>query len=251
MSTLLAVRGVSKAFGGFQAVGGVDLAVEASTRHAVIGPNGAGKTTFFNLLTGLMRPDTGSVELAGTQLVGLPPHRIARAGISRAFQITNIFGRLSVRQNVQIALLAASGRSNRPWGNGWSENVGEADEILAEVGLATAADTPAASLSHGDQRAIELAIALAHRPRLLILDEPTAGMAPAETGRTMELVRRVVAERGITLLFSEHDMEVVFGTADRITVLSQGRILAEGTPEAVRADASVREVYLGTADAQG
>lgn len=251
MSTLLAVRGVSKSFGGFQAVDGVDLSLDAGERRAVIGPNGAGKTTFFNLLTGLMRPDRGSVQLADEELIGLPPHRIASAGISRAFQITNIFGRLTVRQNVQIALLAASGRAYRPWGNGWTEKVEEADAILDEVGLSGAAETPAATLSHGDQRAIELAIALAHRPRLLILDEPTAGMAPAETGRTMELIRRVVAERAITLLFSEHDMDVVFGTADRITVLSQGRVLAEGTPEEVRADRSVREVYLGTGDVAG
>lgn len=251
MSALLTVRGVSKSFGGFTAVDGVDLTIEEGERRAVIGPNGAGKTTLFNLLTGLLRAEAGSVRLGATELVGLPAHRIARAGLSRAFQITNIFGRLTVRQNVQIALLAASGRSYRPWGNGWSEKVGEADAILDEVGLLGAAAAPAATLSHGDQRAIELALALAIRPRLLILDEPTAGMAPAETGRTMELVRRVVAERSMTLLFSEHDMDVVFGTADRITVMSQGRVLAEGTPEEVRADRSVREVYLGTADAEG
>jgi branched-chain amino acid transport system ATP-binding protein len=251
MSALLTVLGISKTFGGFRAVDGMDLAIEAGERHAVIGPNGAGKTTFFNLLTGLLRPDGGSVKLANNELIGLPPHRIAAAGVSRAFQITNIFGRLTVRQNVQIALLAASGQAFRPWGNGWAEKVDEADTILGEVGLAGAAESPAATLSHGDQRAIELAIALAHQPRLLILDEPTAGMAPAETGRTMELIRRVVAERAITLLFSEHDMDVVFGTADRITVMSQGRVLAEGTPDEVRADPSVRAVYLGTGDVAG
>jgi len=245
---ILEVRDVSRSFGGFAAVDGVSFTVAAGERRAVIGPNGAGKTTLFNLLTGLLRADAGSVLLGERELIGLPPHRIASAGVSRAFQTTSIFPRLSVRQNVQVALLAAAGLTRRVWGDGWSQKRDEAERILEEVGLGTNADQPASMLSHGDQRAIELALALAHRPQLLILDEPTAGMAPAETAATMALIRRVVAERSMTLLFSEHDMEVVFGTADRITVMHQGQVLTEGTPGDVRGDARVQEVYLGAAD---
>ncbi len=247
MTPLLAAHGLGKAFKGFRAVDGVDLAVQPGERRAVIGPNGAGKTTLFNLLTGLLAPDAGSVRLEDRDVTGLPPQRIAAAGISRAFQVTSIFGALSVLQNVQVALLAASGKTARLWGSGWSLGRAEASAILDEVGLGELGEAPAATLSHGDQRALELALALALEPKLLLLDEPTAGMAPDETGRAMELVRRVVAERGITLLFCEHDMDVVFGTADRITVMHQGRVLAEGTADEVRADARVREVYLGSA----
>lgn len=239
--------GIRKSFDGFKAVDGVDLSVERGERRAIIGPNGAGKTTFFSLLTGLLSLDAGTVEMDGRDLTGFPPNRIAGYGISRAFQVTSIFPRLTVRRNVQVALLAASGMTVKVWGTGWHHKAAEADAILGEVGLSENADAPAGTLSHGDQRALELAIALALEPRLLILDEPTAGMAPEETRSTMELIRRIVAEREITLLFSEHDMEVVFGTADRVTVMNQGRVLAEGPPDDVRRDPSVQEVYLGTA----
>ncbi|MGH2987685.1 MAG: ABC transporter ATP-binding protein, partial [Solirubrobacterales bacterium] len=245
MSALLAGHGLRKSFRGFDAVDGADLVVEPGERRAVIGPNGAGKTTLFNLLTGLLRPDAGTVELEGREITGLPPQAVAAAGISRAFQVTSIFGALSVLQNVQVALFSSSGTTARPWGRAWSERREEALAVLEEVGLAARAATPAETLSHGEQRALELALALALEPKLLLLDEPTAGMAPDETARAMELVRRVVAERRITLLFCEHDMEVVFGTADRVTVMHEGRVLAEGTPDEVRADARVREVYLG------
>lgn len=240
-------QGIKKAFDGFKAVDGVDLSVERGERRAIIGPNGAGKTTFFSLLTGLLSLDAGTVTMDGRDLSGLPPNRIAGFGISRAFQVTSIFPRLTVRKNVQVALLAAARMTVKAWGNGWRHKAAEANEILDEVGLGHTADGAAGSLSHGDQRALELAIALALDPRLLILDEPTAGMAPEETRSTMELIRRIVAEREITLLFSEHDMEVVFGTADRVTVMNQGRVLAEGPPDDVRRNPSVQEVYLGTA----
>jgi branched-chain amino acid transport system ATP-binding protein len=244
---LLVGRGLGRSFKGFRAVDGVDIAVERGERRAVIGPNGAGKTTLFNLVTGLLRPDSGHVELEGRDITGLPPQKIAAAGISRAFQVTSIFGALSVLQNVQVALLAASGATVRPWGSGWSRRRAEGQAILEEVGLGGLARVPAENLSHGDQRALELALALALEPKLLLLDEPTAGMAPDETGRAMRLVRRLVGERGITLLFCEHDMDVVFGTADRVTVMYQGGVLAEGAPDEVRANARVREVYLGSA----
>lgn len=249
MSDFLTATGMDKSFGGFKAVGGVGLTIQAGERRAVIGPNGAGKTTLFNLLTGLLRMDAGTVRLGNRDITGLPPHEIAGAGISRAFQVTSIFGRLSVRRNVQVALLSASKMTMRPWGSAWSEKRSDADSILEEVGLSHLAEVEAGALSHGDQRALELAIALALDPKLLILDEPTAGMAPEETSKTMGLIRRIVTERNITLLFSEHDMEVVFGTAERITVMNQGSVLAEGSPDEVRRDARVQEVYLGSPDA--
>ena len=246
MTPLLDIEGVAKSFNGFRAVDGVDLRIEQGQRRAVIGPNGAGKTTLFSLLTGQLRPDAGRVLLEGRDITGLPPQRIAAAGISRAFQVTSIFRELSVLRNVQIALLAARGRTKRLWGAAWSREHEQAESLLDEVGLGELADVPAGELSHGDQRALELALALAREPTLLLLDEPTAGMAPAETKRAMELVRRVVGERGITLLFCEHDMDVVFGTADCVTVMHEGRVIADGAPEDVRADEQVRQVYLGS-----
>lgn len=247
--SLLTAQNLHKSFAGFRAVDGVDLDIEPGERRAVIGPNGAGKTTLFNLLTGLLPLDDGVVTLGDRDITGLPPHQLTATGVARAFQVTSIFGRLAVRRNVQIALLSASGMTRSLWGTGWAKKESEADAILKEVGLEGVADIPAATLSHGDQRALELAIALALDPRFLILDEPTAGMAPEETARTMELIRRIVAERDITLLFSEHDMEVVFGTADRVTVMNQGQVLAEGTADEVRRDRRVQEIYLGSADA--
>lgn len=245
MTTFMRADSLKKAFGGFKAIDGVSLELAGGERRAIIGPNGAGKTTLFNLLTGMLKPDSGDVEMEGRPVTGMPPHEVAALGVTRAFQVTSIFGKLSVLRNVQVALLASSGLTARPWGSSWSEKVAEARSILEEVGLEQLAETSAATLSHGDQRALELAIALAGEPRLLILDEPTAGMAPAETERAMELIRRIIAERGITLLFSEHDMGVVFDTADRITVMHQGRVLAEGEPAEVRSDARVQEIYLG------
>ncbi len=247
----LKVEGAEKSFRGFKAVNDVDLTVEEGERRAVIGPNGAGKTTLFNLLTGLLRMDAGAVRLGDLDITGLPPHKIAAVGVARAFQITSIFGRLSVRRNVQIALMSASGTTSALWGSGWSRKLPETASILDETGLADLAETPAGTLSHGDQRALELAIALALDPKLLILDEPTAGMAPEETSKALGLIRRVVAESGITLLFSEHDMEVVFDTADRVTVMTQGAVLAEGSPDEIRTNPQVQEVYLGSADAAG
>lgn len=246
MTALLEVSGLRKRFGGLKAVDGVDLAVQPGERRAVIGPNGAGKTTLFNLITGYLRPDAGTVTFGGQDVTGLPTHRVSRAGIGRAFQITSIFPGLTVHDNVQLGVLARERQTRLPFGSVRGRHAGEVAEILDAVGLDEVAGERAGNLSHGDQRALELAISLALRPRLLLLDEPTAGMAPAETNRTMDLVRRIAAERSLTVLFCEHDMEVVFGTADRVLVLHQGAPLADGTPDEVRADPEVQRVYLGS-----
>ena len=245
MTALLQIEGLSKRFGGLQAVQDVNLTVADRERRAVIGPNGAGKTTLFNLITGYIRPDGGSVVFAGDDLTGQPTYRVAKAGIGRAFQITSIFPGLTVFENVQLGRLAQRGETARMFGDVSGRHTGEVNEILDSVGLAQHAKERAGNLSHGDQRALELAISLALDPRLLLLDEPTAGMAPAETTRTMELVRRIADERQLTLLFCEHDMDVVFGTADRVLVMHEGKPLAEGTPDEVRADPDVKRVYLG------
>jgi ABC-type branched-subunit amino acid transport system ATPase component len=242
---LLQLEGVSKSFGGLRAVDGVNLEIRAGDRHAIIGPNGAGKSTLFNLITGVTRPDSGRIIFAGRNIAGRPAHSIARAGIGRAFQITNIFPRLTVRQNLQFSMLAYRGITVRPFGIADRRFRGEAVELLESVGLGAHADLPAGQLSHGDQRALELAISIALGSRLLLLDEPTAGMSPYETGKAMELVRRLAAERGLTLLFCEHDMEVVFETARTVTVMHFGRVLVQGSPDEIKRNPDVQKVYLG------
>jgi branched-chain amino acid transport system ATP-binding protein len=248
MAALLEVQGLSKRFGGLQAVDGVDLRVEAGERRAVIGPNGAGKTTLFNLITGHYRPDDGEVRFDGRDITGHATHQVARAGIGRAFQITSIFPGLSVHENVQLGVIARLGESKRMTGRAAGRHAEEVTGILEDVGLAHLAAELAGNLSHGDQRALELAISVALEPKLLLLDEPTAGMAPGETTRTMDLVRRIADERRLTVLFCEHDMDVVFGTAHRILVMVQGGVLVDGTPEEVRDHPEVRRVYLGEDD---
>ncbi|MFA9444209.1 ABC transporter ATP-binding protein [Egicoccus sp. AB-alg6-2] len=249
MTGLLEVTGLGKRFGGLAAVTGVDLTVADGERRAVIGPNGAGKTTLFNLITGYLRPDSGTVSFAGEDITGKATHTVARAGIGRAFQITSIFPGLTVFENVQLGRFARTGETRRAVGVAAGRHGTEVRAILDDVGLLAVADERAGNLSHGDQRALELAISLAMEPRLLLLDEPTAGMAPAETTRTMDLVRRIADERRLTLLFCEHDMDVVFGTADRVLVMHQGAPLVDGTPDEVRAHPDVRRVYLGEEDA--
>jgi len=247
-AVLLRLEGVSKRFGGLRAVEDVSLEVRQGDRHAIIGPNGAGKSTLFNLITGRLKPTSGRIWFNGRDITGKPVDRIARLGIGRAFQITSIFPRLTVRENLQYAMLAHRGLTSRPFGIARRIFRDEAMTLLEAVGLGAYADLPAGQLSHGDQRAIELAISLALGSKLILLDEPTAGMSPFETQKAMELVRRIATERKLTLLFSEHDMEVVFGSARTVTVMHQGRVLVEGTPEQVRRNPEVQKVYLGELD---
>ena len=242
---MLEVRDIRKSFNGFTAVGGVSLDVPAQGITAVIGPNGAGKSTFFNLLTGHLRADEGRVAFAGRDITGAAPHAICRMGIGRSFQHTNIFRNLTVFQNVQAALIAHAGQSRNFWSRADDLYREETLRILESLGLADKADAVSGALSHGNQKQVELGIALASDPKLLLLDEPTAGMSAAETRDSIRLLARIVAERKLTLLFTEHDMEVVFSIAQKIAVLHQGRLIAEGTPQDVRGDREVRRVYLG------
>jgi branched-chain amino acid transport system ATP-binding protein len=242
---VLEVRDVRKSFDGFQAVAGVSLAVARGETAAIIGPNGAGKTTFFNLITGHLRPDAGAVLLEGRDVTGVAPHDVCRLGMGRSFQRINIFPRLTVFQNVQAAYLTHRGRGRDLWSRVERLYREETETVLASIGLLERSGELSGFLSHGAQKQLELGIALASEPRLLLLDEPTAGMSATETRETIRLIDRIVGERGLTLLFTEHDMDVVFSIARKIVVLHQGRVIAEGAPADVRADPEVRRVYLG------
>jgi branched-chain amino acid transport system ATP-binding protein len=242
---VLEVRGVRKAFDGFQAVAGVDLEVTRGQIAAIIGPNGAGKTTVFNLITGHLKPDAGRVLLNGRDVTGLAPHDVCRLGMGRSFQRTNIFPRLTVFQNVQAALISHRGRGFDLFGRATRLYRDETVTVLHAIGLADKADAASGFLSHGNQKQLELGIALASEPDLLLLDEPTAGMSATETRESIRLIERIARERGLTLLFTEHDMEVVFAIAQSITVLHQGRVISRGAPAEIRQDPEVRRVYLG------
>ena len=244
---VLEVEDVRRAFGGVQAVDGVSFALARGEIRALIGPNGAGKSTFFNILTGQLRADAGDVRWHGRSILGLPPHAIWRLGISRTFQITATFGTLTALENVQVARLSHTGRSRALVTPAARLETAPSRTLLEQVGLAEQATRPAGVLAYGDLKKLELAIALANDPTLLLLDEPTAGMAPAERGALMWVTARIARERQLTVLFTEHDMDVVFAVADRIMVLHQGRVIADGPPMAVRADAQVQAVYLGEA----
>ncbi|MGH8113772.1 MAG: ABC transporter ATP-binding protein [Rhodanobacteraceae bacterium] len=243
--SLLEVVGLTKAFGGFNAVDGVSFAVDEGSIHAVIGPNGAGKTTMFNLVTGHLRPTTGKVRLAGAEVTGKSPSAMSRLGLTRAFQVTNIFPNLSVAESVECAVSARQRRSASlfPWQRRAARE--EAQALIDTVGLSEQQEATASTLSHGDQRTLEVTLALATRPRLLLLDEPTAGMSPVETRHMVELLRTLVRAQGVTVLFCEHDMDTVFSISDRVTVMHRGRVIADGAPAAVRADEQVASVYLG------
>ena len=245
MTAIVHVDRVVKTFGGFRAVDEASLMVEEGSIHALIGPNGAGKTTLFHLLTGFLRLTSGSIRFAGRDVAGLPPHRLSRLGIVCTFQITNLFPQLTVRESVECAVLTRLRRQNCFWRSPSRQARDEAEQVLAEVGLADVAEQRSGTLSHGDQRVLEVALAVATRPRVLLLDEPTAGMSPVETERTVTLIRRLARENALTVLLVEHDVKVVFSVSDRITVMHQGRIVKEGAPADIRKDPEVIEIYLG------
>ena len=245
----LEVENVSKSFGSLVAVRDVSLKVAAGELRAIIGPNGAGKTTFFNLISGFFPPTAGSIRFDGKDVTTVPAHKRVALGMGRTFQITEIFPELTVAENVRISVEVAAGYRLRPWLSR-TENAAmrdRVDEILALTGIEKSGGRLAGELAHGDQRAAEIAMTLALRPRLLLLDEPTAGMGDQETYAITQLIRRLHQHSSFTMVLIEHDMRVVFHLADRITVLDQGRLLADGTPEEIAANEAVQAAYLGKA----
>ena len=243
----LEINGVVKSFGGLRALQDVSFSVRQGEIRAIIGPNGAGKSTLFNVMTGLFPPDSGEVVFDGVRITGVLPFRIIRMGIGRSFQITNIFPRMTVFENVQVALFAHHRKSRNPFGMArrYPSVAAEALAILGQVGLSEKHELSASILSHGDHKRLEIAISLASRPRLLMLDEPTAGMSRFESRETVELLRTISREQGLTLVFTEHDMDIVFGISEKIVVLQQGGVIADGTPAEIKANPRVRKAYLG------
>ena len=241
----LVLRGIVHDFSGLQVLSGIDLEVREGERHAIIGPNGAGKSTLFNIMTGRYRPRGGQVLYRGRDITGAPPHRIARLGIGRSFQIINIFPRLTVFENVRSAVLSRRGRRLDPWRllDRDHDVRRETDELLAVLRLTARRDTPASELSYGEQRELELALTVAVQPQLVLLDEPTAGLNSDDTRKAIDLIRRLT--EGRTLVMVEHDMDVVFTLADRVSVISYGRVLATGTCDEIRANPEVKRAYLG------
>ncbi|HVZ53623.1 MAG TPA: ABC transporter ATP-binding protein [Pseudolabrys sp.] len=244
--SVLALRSLSKSFGGVHAVNEVSFSIARGEFLAMIGPNGAGKSTCFNMINGQLKPDSGAILLEGKDIAGLEPRAIWRRGVGRTFQVAATFGSMTVIENVQMALISHAGETYRLWRPAASLHRARALDLLAQVGMREAADRPSRELAYGDVKRIELAIALANEPRLLLMDEPTAGMAPRERNALIALVKKLVVERGISVLFTEHSMDVVFSYADRIVVLARGRLIADGDAVAIRANPQVQEVYFGT-----
>ncbi len=242
---ILETEKLMKSFGGLTAVYDVNLQVEEEELVSIIGPNGAGKTTLFNLLTGHLPVDSGRVIFKGKDITRLPPHTISRMGIGRSFQRLNVFPRLSAFENVQVAVFSAQRQSRNLFSRASGLARKETEAILDSVGLLGKKDTKGGLLAHGDQKRLEMGIALAVEPQLLLLDEPTQGMSPKESGEITLLIQKLVKDRGLTLIFVEHDMNVVFGISDRIKVMHQGKINFEGKPEEVRNNEEVQRIYLG------
>ncbi len=244
--SILALDSVSKSFGGVRAADGVSFEVREGEFLALIGPNGAGKSTCFNLINGQLRPDSGEIRFVNRNIAGLPPRAIWRLGVGRTFQIAATFGSMTVAENVQMALISHANEVFGFWRPAAARHRAQALGLLASVGMREAADRPCRELAYGDVKRVELAIALANEPRLLLMDEPTAGMAPRERNELIALVKRLVLERRISVLFTEHSMDVVFTYADRIVVMARGRLIADGDPKSIRDDPHVQEVYFGT-----
>lgn len=245
---MLKVESLTKTFGGFKAVNGANLEVSKGEIVAVIGPNGAGKTTLFNLITGILKPDSGKVTFLNEDITGLPPYIVCKKGMSRSFQVVNVFQRRSVFENVQVSVLA---REKKTWNLFTPSHKllrEETERILESVGLTEKRENISGALSHGDRKVLEIAIALGGNPRFLILDEPTAGMSLEETLRCIDLIKRLSEKMGLTILFCEHDMELVFSISNRIMVMVRGATIIEGTCEEVRCNQAVQDAYLGGSD---
>lgn len=251
MKEILKISGVNKSFGGLKALDDVNLTVNEGTVHAIIGPNGAGKSTLLNAIIGKLVPDNGAIDFNGQSMLGVQPHQINQLGISRVFQTPEIYGELTILENMMIPLLAHRDGSFKLnlWGRGdqQADVLEKAHHFLDDVNLWEKRDVNAGSLSRGDKRRLELAMCISQEPKLLLLDEPTAGMARADTNNTIELLQRI-AERGLTMAIIEHDMHVVFSLAERISVLAQGHVIVEGLPEEIKGDPRVKEAYLGGAE---
>jgi branched-chain amino acid transport system ATP-binding protein len=247
----LTIDGLTKRFGGVTASDGIDLAVPAGELHAIIGPNGAGKTTLIGQLTGEIAPDAGRIQFAGQDITALPVHKRSQRGLARSFQITSLFNDFTALDNVALAVQAHAGHSFHFWRDAREDDAlrAPAREMLARVGLAERANVIVSSMSHGEHRQLEIAMALATRPRMLLLDEPMAGMGPEESVRMIALLREL--KRNLTILLIEHDMDAVFALADRISVLVYGRVIASGEPAAIRANEEVRRAYLGEQEGHG
>jgi branched-chain amino acid transport system ATP-binding protein len=243
---LLRVRGLGKSFGGNRAVDGIDFSIARGELLALIGPNGAGKSTTFNMVNGQLAADSGSITLEGHELRGLQPRQIWQRGVGRTFQIAETFATLTVIENVQMALLSADRRVFSFLSRAADHKRDEALALLAQVGMAEQAQRPCSVLAYGDVKRVELAVAMANAPKLLLMDEPTAGMAPRERNDLMSLTKRLVVERQMAVLFTEHSMDVVFAHADRVIVLARGRLIAEGPPAEIRDHPKVQEVYFGS-----
>ena len=244
--SVLTVRSLSKAFGGVRAVNDVSFEIAQGEFLAMIGPNGAGKSTCFNMINGQLLPDAGEILFENRNISGLESREVWRLGVGRTFQVAATFGSMTVAENVQMALISHAHEAYRLWRAAAAMHRDRALDLLAQVGMREAADRPTRELAYGDVKRVELAIALANEPRLLLMDEPTAGMAPRERNELIALVKRLVVDRGISVLFTEHSMDVVFAYADRIIVLARGRLIADGDAAAIRDDAQVREVYFGS-----